>query len=201
MSDDAIRNRILRAARDRFFKFGFSKVTMDELAQDLGMSKKTLYKFFPSKSDLLRQVMAAMQNEVEVGLDRILRDDSRTFVEKWKQLWTFIALEISQIKPPFLEDLKRGAPDLWRDADRRRREIIQATMGKLMKEGMRKKVFRRDIDEQLLLLMFLALVQNVVNPDTLSQLPLSASQAYEAVRKVFFEGILTDQAREEYRDR
>jgi AcrR family transcriptional regulator len=38
-----IRNRILKAAEERFFRFGFSKVTMDEIASELGMSKKTLY--------------------------------------------------------------------------------------------------------------------------------------------------------------
>jgi len=48
-TDAEVRNRILTEARGLFFRYGFSRVTMDEAAETLGMSKKTLYRHFPSK--------------------------------------------------------------------------------------------------------------------------------------------------------
>ncbi len=54
MTDDIeIKDRILSRAEEMFLKFGYSKVTMDEIAANIGMSKKTLYKFFPSKEELV----------------------------------------------------------------------------------------------------------------------------------------------------
>jgi len=54
---DANRQRIVDAARGHFFSHGFRSVTMDDLALELGVSKKTLYAHFPGKFDLLEAVL------------------------------------------------------------------------------------------------------------------------------------------------
>ena len=76
------RQRILLAAREHFFAYGYSALTMDGLAAELGMSKKTLYKYFPSKDSLLQEIMSRRTGEIEEGVDRILREESLDFVEK-----------------------------------------------------------------------------------------------------------------------
>ena len=69
MSDELrTRNRILNKARDHFFKHGFTKVTLDEIVQEMGVSKKTIYKFFPSKTEILRELLNLKLQEVEDGL-------------------------------------------------------------------------------------------------------------------------------------
>lgn len=201
VKENDIKDRILSVARERFFKFGFSSVTMDDMAYELGMSKKTLYKHFPSKTDLLQQVVVQFQDYIENVITRIIHNESLDFVEKLRQLWAFLAMELSKVGPAFLQDMQRKAPGLWRDIDRRRREILQHTMGDLINEGVRKKVFRSDVHQQLLLLMYSTLIQGVVNPEVASDLPLSVSQAHEAIRKVFFEGILTEEARKKHHGR
>ena len=67
--EGATRARILAAAREHFFAHGFRRVTMDDLAQELGMSKKTLYAHFPSKTALLEAM-----REAGVPADRFLFD-------------------------------------------------------------------------------------------------------------------------------
>lgn len=54
--EETIRKRILETAKEFFLEFGYKKVTMDEIADSLGMSKKTLYQYFPSKYELLSAV-------------------------------------------------------------------------------------------------------------------------------------------------
>src|SRR5207237_10222171 len=66
--------RIITAARRHFFTHGFRSVTMDDLAEELGMSKKTLYVSFPSKSDLLRAVLLDQFGSVDADLERITSD-------------------------------------------------------------------------------------------------------------------------------
>ena len=65
------RERIVAGGRRHFFANGFRGVTMEDLAEELGMSKKTLYAHFPSKTSLLQAVMVSKFQEVEVDLDRI----------------------------------------------------------------------------------------------------------------------------------
>ena len=65
---DPHRQRIVDAARAHFFSHGFRSVTMDDLAEELGISKKTLYAHFPGKFDLLEAVLADKLAGVEATL-------------------------------------------------------------------------------------------------------------------------------------
>jgi AcrR family transcriptional regulator len=196
-----MRDRILEIARDKFFQFGFTRVTVDEIAQDLGVSKKTLYKHFPSKEALLREIMKQNTREIEAKIDAILKDRNSDFVEKLRGIWAFLASRLSRIGQAFQQDLQRHVPEVWKEVDQRRNQIIRQRFGKMFQKGVQSKAIRRDIDAELLVLVYVTLVQRIVNPETLSQLPLSMSQAFETIISVMFEGILTDQARRRFRAR
>lgn len=56
-------NRILDAAQGRFARFGFSKVTMDEIAEDVGLAKASLYYYYPAKEHVFRAVIRREQEE------------------------------------------------------------------------------------------------------------------------------------------
>jgi len=66
---------ILRAARERFAHYGFSKVTMDEIASDVDMGKASLYYYFPAKEDLFRAVISQEQNQFISTIENILAKD------------------------------------------------------------------------------------------------------------------------------
>src|SRR5260370_42653849 len=68
---DPNRQRIVDAARVHFFSHGFRSVTMDDLAEELGISKKTLYAHFPGKIDLLEAVLADKFAGVEATLKEV----------------------------------------------------------------------------------------------------------------------------------
>lgn len=61
----AVRRRVMETASGIWFSAGAGAVTMDRIAADLGMSKKTLYKLYRSKQDLWRDVVTAVFSEVE----------------------------------------------------------------------------------------------------------------------------------------
>ena len=66
---------ILLAARKRFAHFGFSKVTMDEVAVDMGMAKPSLYYYYPTKGSLFRAVIAQEQQQFAQDVERFLSKD------------------------------------------------------------------------------------------------------------------------------
>ena len=71
--NSSIRQRIVDAARAHFFSHGFRSVTMDDLADELGVSKKTLYAHFPGKIDLLEAVLTDKFEGVEAMLKEVTR--------------------------------------------------------------------------------------------------------------------------------
>lgn len=66
---------IIEAARIRFARFGFSKVTMDEIAEDVHMGKASLYYYFPTKESIFKEVVAQEQNELASEIETIISNE------------------------------------------------------------------------------------------------------------------------------
>lgn len=193
-----IRQNILEYARDRFMKCGFSRISTGMIASELGISKKTLYKCFSSKEKLVQLVVENFANECFTAINLAVSDKKPDFTEKIKKIMSIIAEQYSKISEPFAHDLKRSMPGFYKKMLERRREVILNEFGALVKEGIRKKVFRKDFNPEVLLMIYLNAVQNIIVPENLSRFSLSASQLYEMIVRTVYEGIMTDDARKKY---
>ena len=79
--EDSTRERILSHASERFFRDGFARVSVDEIATELAISKKTIYKYFDSKDDLVARVVERRMGEVRRRVVSVI-DTDRNFIEK-----------------------------------------------------------------------------------------------------------------------
>src|SRR5213595_4359654 len=95
---DPNRQRIVDAARAHFFSHSFRSVTMDDLAEELGISKKTLYAHFPSKIALLEAVLADKFAGVEAKLEEITRAFPHDFSAALHELLANTQRELDEIK-------------------------------------------------------------------------------------------------------
>src|SRR5262249_17023621 len=127
------RPRIIAAARAHFLAHGFSPVTMDDLAQELGMSKKTIYAHFPTKSALLEAVLLDKFRCVEQDLKPVTSECAADFAAGLHRLLACLQGHTDEIRPPFVRDMQREAPDLFKLVQARRREVIQRYFGKLLR--------------------------------------------------------------------
>ncbi len=107
--ENSAAQRIVTAARRHFFAHGFRGVTMDDLAEELGMSKKTLYASFPSKLDLLRTVLLDKFRSVEADLDRVMSAASKDVLATLHQLLTCMAPVRSRHPPRSAGNIPGGA--------------------------------------------------------------------------------------------
>jgi len=134
-AEPGVRARIVDAARRQFLAHGFRGVTMDDLAAQLGMSKKTLYAHFTSKTVLVEAVLQAKFQEVETDLTAIAAEYSTDFVAQLRGLLACLQRHTAEVQPPFVRDVGRDAPEAFRLIERRRRELIERHFGKLLTAG------------------------------------------------------------------
>src|SRR5512144_623074 len=104
--EPSTRQRIVAGARRHFFVHGLRGVTMDDLAEELGMSKKTLYAHFPSKTALVEAALLAKFQDVEVELGRITSGCSSDFLGALHQLRASLQRHTGENQPPFLRDIR-----------------------------------------------------------------------------------------------
>ncbi|NTV81149.1 MAG: TetR/AcrR family transcriptional regulator [Candidatus Aminicenantes bacterium] len=197
----ALRARIVEAAGALFVNRGFIRVTSDEIAGRLGISKATLYKAFPGKEAILRAVVRRIMNEILAGVERIIADDSLGFVEKMVALLSFLGARMARFEPVLIRDLQRHVPGIWKEIEEFRREKIYKNFRIILEAGRREGYFREDVDLELLLAMFVSLVQELINPAAILRSGRSPAETFRSVIKVFFQGILTDKGRMDFADR
>jgi AcrR family transcriptional regulator len=192
---DVNRQRIVDAARGYFFNHGFRSVTMDDLALELGISKKTLYAYFPGKFDLLEAVLADKLKGVEATLKEVTRADPDDFPATLRRLLAGTQRELDEIKPPFVRDMRQKAPDVFKLVERRRAALIQRYMGKFFLDGQRLGMVRKDVPAKLIIEILLAMVQSIMNPPKMAELGMMPKEGYTGILKIVLEGALTPKGR------
>lgn len=198
MSNDLeLRDRILLLSRDRFMQFGFTKVTLDEIANDLGISKKTLYKFFSSKEELLKASVLATMRGIEQSVERIA-SSNKPFAEKLAEVMILFGKNWGKIGKAIQNDMPRYVPELWKEIEKFRREKIITKLAAMIQQAREEKIFREDVNEDILIHMLIHSIQGIMNPEVLSQNSFSAQEAFRTIFKVLFEGTLTDEARKDF---
>lgn len=191
------KERIIHHAEERFLSSGFNKVTLDELSSELGISKKTMYKFFPSKDVLIRTVVRLLMKNVEKRVTE-LSISEKPVIQKLADLMIFIGKMTGRFSRTFQSDIQRFAPGLWKEVDAFRTELIGSRVALLIDEARRQGKFRTDIHRDIVFLMFINSVQSIVNPDVLSKNSFSPKEAMFTIFHVIFEGSLTEEARKEF---
>ena len=195
LSENSAAQRIVTAARRHFFAHGFRSVTMDDLAEELGMSKKTLYAFFPSKDALLRSVLLDKFRSVELDLDRVASASSTDVLDSLHQLLACVQWHAEEIQPPFVRDIRREAPEMFQLVQSRRRDVIQRHFGKILDEGRKAGIFRKDISTRLMIEILLGATEAIMNPPKMAELGLTPKIGFLNIITVVLEGVLTDRGR------
>ncbi len=196
-TETEIRQRIISFAREHFMRVGFSKVTLDEIATELGMSKKTLYKYFEDKEDLLRAGIEENLRKISQEIDAITTSDG-SFAEKLAKVMMLIGKQMSRLSRGAMLDMQKFTPELWNQIETFRREQIFNKIGKMIAQARRENIFRSHVNEQILTLMIINCVQGILNPEILSQNSFSAEEAFKVIFRTIFEGALTDDARKDF---
>lgn len=191
----AFRPRIVAAARRHFFAHGFRGVTMDDLAAELGASKKTLYAHFPSKLALLEAVLQAKFRDFEAEVARIAPEGPPDFAASLQRLLACVQRHTEEIQPPFLRDLRREAPAVFQVVEVRRRQVIRRHFGSLLEAGRRQGLVRKDVPLHLVIEILLAAVAAIMNPPRMAELGLTPQTGFSAILTVILHGVIRPQGR------
>ena len=185
-----VRRRIIAGARRHFFANGFRHVTMDDLAGELGMSKKTLYAHFSGKNDLLKSVLTNKFDDADANLGRITSGCCGDVRAALQQLLAEVQRQMDEIQPHFIRDVRRAAPEMFQLVERRRRDIIRRHFGKLFAEGRKAGLIRNDIPAGFMIEILLGAVQAVINPPKMAELGLTPKTAFPVILKVVLNGVI-----------
>jgi len=164
---------------------------MDRLVRELHTSKSTIYKYFNSKEELVRALLININNEINSNLESIIDDHRLSFSEQLDQVTQFTGSILSRIGQEFLNDLRMYTPDLWDEYQDMRQDRLKNLYGKLIENGVDNGILRNDIPPEFMLLVYTKLTEIAVQPQQLSNISISNTEAYTMLSRIFLEGTLT----------
>ena len=194
--DDLISERLLMTAMQEFMQYGFSRISMDDLAIRMGMSKKTLYKYYPSKEELVKAVLELRKQRVGELMSFIeTKVPKHAFGEKIVQVSQKVAEFLSEIQPHVMFDLKKSFPLIFDDLDTFRKANIVKGFTIALNEGRASGVFRDDIPIELAVQMHLTLISTMMNPEYLASQQYTPLQVFTMILRCTMEGLCTNKGR------
>ncbi|MBS4033051.1 MAG: TetR/AcrR family transcriptional regulator [Ignavibacterium sp.] len=186
-------NKIIEHTEEKFFRDGFYKTTMDEIASELKMSKKTIYKFFPSKDELVMAIAKFFMNKMKSQILPALSTDKNA-IEKLADLINILAKASEKISTKRMEEIKRHYPGLWIEIDRFRTEMMFGNITKVIDQGKKEGLFI-DYPTNLVMNVLVAAVRNIVNPDFILNNNFSIVEAARYAFKIIIGGIVTEKGK------
>lgn len=192
------RARILEQAKRHFLAHGYCQCTMDDLARELGMSKKTLYVYYRGKDAIMKAIIDAFAADVRAMADALFADRRLSYIEKLHRFTEGATKRFASLSPLLLRDLQRFAPPLYRHLEEVRHRNIPLVFGQLFRQGQAAGMVRAEVDPVFAIEFWRPAIQTLMHPDTLERLQLRPDQVFTQALTLFFGGLLTPAGRKEH---
>jgi len=195
--DATRRDAIVSRIEPFLFEYGFSRVTTDEIASHLGISKKTLYQEFSSKRELVRAVVHAKMARIDETLAHLSTAVRAGETEPIStHLWN-VGHELHTLRRPFIADLNRHDPALWDEIREFRRDRVFGRLQELITDGQRNGLVREEISPRIVVEIVIAVADTLITPAKMMEVQVAPHDLIDHVAVIVSEGILTSRGREE----
>jgi AcrR family transcriptional regulator len=141
--------KILDAAENLFRKYGTRSITMSDIAQQLGMSKKTLYQYIENKDDLVDRVA---ERHIEADLCNIqsLRTEAENALDEMLRILLHVQKTIENINPALIFDLQRYHRSTWLKFERHRFDYVLEIIESNLWRGIQEGLYRSDLKPEVI---------------------------------------------------
>ncbi len=180
---------ILEHGLDLIFRDGIKGFTVETLAKDLAMSKKTIYKFFPTKEILLQKIFQYITAIIAAKFQSIHKLDINP-LDKFETAISEIVRTINRVSISKVGELKVRYPHIWREIEQfrlaRREDFLT-----IFREAQDQGYVRLNIDLELVSIIFMQIVNDVFQPEFFIKNDLGLKETLLTFRSIFLRGIIT----------
>lgn len=153
---------ILKNVGSLYLKFGIKSITMDDVAHEFGISKKTLYQYFKDKADLVSQVIDYYLTNPIFNLNDFGNGNA---IDRYFALRTHIVNILKYFHNNIEFDLRKQYPKLYRKVHTMKRERIFENTVENINDGIKSGLFRSDLDIELIAKLEVGKMLLTLNPE------------------------------------
>ena len=151
---EKIEKEILTRSVSLFNRYGLRPVTMDDIAKDLSISKKTLYKYFANKEELVRKGVNESFTSISSRMLALLDYKDGNAIDMLFQMDAQICVSIEEHDPSIQFQLERYYPEVSASLEKRKREIIFRLITENIKRGKEEGIYREELNAEIVSFLY-----------------------------------------------
>lgn len=155
-----MKEKIINKAKEMFLKLGFKSITMDDIACEMCISKKTIYKYFSNKELLIEESTQLVHNEVHETINSIVSKNYNAIQENFEIRRMFKEMFKSAESSP-LYQLKKHYPEVYHKVLGSQIEICEGCFRDNILKGISEGLYRNDIDVDNYVKFYYTLIFNI----------------------------------------
>lgn len=169
---------------------GFSKVLLDQVAAELSISKKTIYKFFTSKEEIISACIDDVFATIDAEVLPIMTDHSISIIDKITRLPEIVAKHLMFFTRHQVVEIQRAFPHLWNKVLEQRK--IRIDRYEALFRVAKEKGYIIDIDPKVITHFFLVTIEAFTKESFMNEHNISYAQSLQIVSSILLEGILNE---------
>ncbi len=190
-----MREKILHKATEMFLTLGFKSVTMDDLANEMGISKKTIYSHFENKTRLVEESTMDMFWFISNGIDEIIAL-TKNPIEELYEIKKFVMVHLKNEKSSPQYQLQKYYPKIHEALKRKQFEVMQDCIKDNVKRGMEMGIYRDNLNVEFISRIYFSGVTSIKDNNIFPLQIFSMAQLMDDYLEYHLRGITTVKGRE-----
>ncbi|WP_127846478.1 TetR/AcrR family transcriptional regulator [Psychroflexus aestuariivivens] len=184
-----MKEKILNKAEEMFLEYGFKSVTMDDLANELGVSKKTIYESFANKLDLVQNVSIFIRDKIHQEIDEVI---SKNFdpIQEMFEIKKVIMRRMKNQKSSPQYQLQKYYPKVFANLKQSQVCKMEDCITHNIERGLAEKYYRNDINKVFVCRIYISGMLNLKDEELFKDSELTPKQLYEEFMKYHLRSIV-----------
>jgi len=183
-----IKERIQQKAKDLFHRYGIKSITMDEIATQLGASKKTIYQYFSDKDELVDAIIKEMIGSAQEMCESNIAT-GKDAVHELFQAMDFVQQIFSEMNPAMMYDLDRFHPQSFKIFLDHKNKYLYQVIRDNLKRGIKEELYRPDINIDILAKFRLEGMMMAFNQDVFPSSKFNLAELHKIIIEHFLFGV------------
>jgi len=185
-----MKDKIIQKATELFINLGFKSVTMDDIANEMGISKKTIYTHFKNKTNLVKETTLCLFETITHGIDCICELDKNP-IEEMYEIKKFVMRHLKDEKSSPFYQLQKYYPDIWETLKEKQFEKMKECTEGNLKRGIAQGLFRENMNVEFISLLYFITINNLKDDVVFPLHKFPKNQLMEDFLEYHLRGIVT----------
>lgn len=179
---------ILTESFELFKRYGVRSVSMDDIARELSISKKTLYQYVENKTDLLSKIFEGHQVRAHKKYEEMCQKGENA-IDVLLLISSKVLVDFSQARPSMRFDLQKYYPELLKEYTDMLHQFICQKMKLNLEQGISEGLYRTDLDVELVSLLYVKKLSDIQSSDFIESGAFSLRNVFEVMFENHIRGI------------